>query len=175
MVGFALAAAAASNPAWAALWISVGALAVSIVTVLVTVVLWRRDGWRVSVAVGRNYSRDGETTICAYITNVGRMPCVIRDISIRRGAPKGSRISGNRLRLLTVDLNDGKLPKTLAPTERVTAVLGGRDVLRSGWFRVVVTSGNRLYRSAWTDPSEVGIPTQSAIRARRPGMVRWRR
>lgn len=173
MTGFALEAKTASDPAWAALWISIGALAVSIVTVLVTVVLWRRDGWRVSVTVGPTFFQ-GEPTIRAYITNVGRMPCVIGDISIRTGSLKGRRIHGIRLKLLTVDL-DGGMPRTLAPTETVIAVLGGRQVLVSDWFRVVVISGNHQYPSAWTNPSEVGIPTQSAIRTKPPGMVRRRR
>ena len=165
--------AAASDPAWPALWISVGALAVSIITVLVTVVLWHRDGWRVSVSVGQWNSGREPTTIAAHITNVGRMSCVIQNISIRTGALKRPR--GLYLKTLTVALNTGKLPKTLAPTETVVAMLGGPDVLVKGWFRVVVTSGNRLYPSAWTNPMEVGIPTRNTIPARRPGIVRWRR
>lgn len=190
MAGFALAADAASDPAWYALWISIGSLAVSMVTVLVTVVLWRNDGWRLSVTVGPVHTSHKEAAIRAHITNVGRLPCVIRDISIRRRVKprnrfRGTRLNpfrgtllkegfrGTRLKLLSLSL---ALPETLAPTEKVIVELSGIEVNRiSGWFRVSVTSGNTLYSSVWTYPSEVGLSTQGAIPTRRPGIVHWRR
>jgi len=189
MAGFALAADAASDPAWYALWISIGSLAVSMVTVLVTVVLWRNDGWRLSVTVGPVHTDHKEPAMRAHITNVGRLPCVIRDISIRRQVKPRSPFRGTRLnpfrgprlyrfrgpRLILLNVSPA-LPKTLAPTETVIVELRGMEVKRiSGWFRVSVTSGNTLYSSVWTYPSEVGLPTQSAIPTRRPGIVHWRR
>jgi hypothetical protein len=102
MAGFALAADAASDPAWYALWISIGSLAVSMVTVLVTVVLWRNDGWRLSVTVGPSHTRHGEPAIRAHITNVGRLPCVVRDISTRGQVKPRNPFRGTRLKLLTV-------------------------------------------------------------------------
>ena len=161
------------------------------VTVLGRWVLWRNDGLRLSVTVGPVHTSHKEAAVLAHITNVGRLPCVIRDISIRyrekpRDRFRGTRLNpfrgtgleegfrgGNRLKLLYLSL---ALPETLAPTQKVIVELSGSKVnLISGWFRVSVTSGNTLYSSVWTYPSEVGLPTQGPIPTRRPGIVHSRR
>jgi hypothetical protein len=89
MSALALAAGAAAAPGWVA-WLSIPALVVSIATVVVTVSLWRRDGWRLAVTPLERVSeaRDDEGRLIrrykAKVTNVGRMPCIVADVEVRK-------------------------------------------------------------------------------------------
>jgi hypothetical protein len=188
MSALALAADAASAPDWVARWLAIAGLVVSIVTVVVTVSLWRRDGWKLDVVMvpAANRENDPEAgwanlygppqqpgdrpvlevlrteddvVAKAKLINVGRMPCVVGDLSLwtRRALPRTTLfddlfIHGRGHRMWSeVGLDRGSLPLTLAPTEAVTVTLTASTQLapEPAWFRVTAAVGGRLFSSFW--------------------------
>ena len=49
MWGVSLAAGAAASVDWFARWLGIAGIAVSVLTGFVTILLWRRDGWKVRI------------------------------------------------------------------------------------------------------------------------------
>jgi hypothetical protein len=175
MSALALAADAASAPDWVARWLGIAGLVVSVVTVFVTVSLWRRDGWRLSVLIVEAYGglppvgkglrgllpaagsagMGLDTTRSEFyqvkVTNTGRMPCVVSEIGLRYRAPTTAR--GVRFALSQeIELDSGKLPVTLAPTETFMVDVRMRQTpTNSAGVRwaVGVTSGTRRFTSQW--------------------------
>ena len=73
-----LAVAAASSVDWVARWLAIGSLVVSIIAVIVTVVLWRGEGWSLKVE-GSTYN----SGFGVDVTNVGRQECIVSTVGVR--------------------------------------------------------------------------------------------
>ena len=116
---------AASSADWVARWTAIASLLVSFASVIVTVSLWRRDGWRVTVYASGHTVGDGTAYIQAVATNKGRLPGTVADlrVELRHG------IGGLRGRRSAVLRNESErpggsrqlFPKALAPTEELRA------------------------------------------------------
>ena len=134
-----LALAVASSTDWLARGLAIGSLAVSITTVVVTVLLWRRDGWKVRVeADPLNYG--------ATVTNDGRMPCTVQMISFELRYPG---VDGSRYWFAE---HMEKFPAALAPTDPVRTqahpMLWPLPSKPVRW-RVMANVGGRTYYSPW--------------------------
>jgi hypothetical protein len=103
-----------------------------------------------------NLLKTGDDVVArAKLTNVGRMPCVIGDISLwARTAwllDFGGGVLGRRM-ISEVSLSHGSLPLTLAPTEAVVVTLTANVQLapKGAYFGVRAAVGRRQFSCDWT-------------------------
>jgi hypothetical protein len=155
MSALALAADGASAAGSVALWLSIAALVVSIAAVIVNVSLWRRDGWRLAVTF-RYFPAELDTStgnrFRATVTNVGRMPCIVADATVRKREEGGLWRRVSDYPDLRPEVVGPELPRTLAPTETMIVFFThpspyGRVAYQM--IRVSVTTGRRQFRSPW--------------------------
>ena len=156
MEALALAAAAAPATDWVARWLAIGGLVVSIGSICVTVILWKRDGWRLYVGRPED-AAEGDPKPAdegppntphqrrvAVVTNVGRMACKISAKAEARTSTSGSSPWAGGVSLA----NGSTFPYTLEPTESVRLVWYTNS---GNQMRVIVTVGRRSFSSNWTD------------------------
>jgi hypothetical protein len=177
MSALALAADGASAPGSVALWLSIAALAVSIGSVLATVSMWRRDGWRLDIVIRHHNLKlasasDPEpgplASFEARVTNVGRLSCTVADVQVRtRKAGFAGRWDSRRwnargrytrYRGLIPDVVGPELPRQLAPSETMTVLFvpQGHMMTAGGpLIRVGATTGGRKFWSPWRLESEI--------------------
>jgi hypothetical protein len=110
---------ATSSVDWAARWIAFVSLLISFASVIVTVHLWRRSGWRLWVQAFDAGRRDGKQEIEAKITNTGRLSVVVTDVGI--WVDYYYSLSRRSERYSPADLVGEPLPRTLAPSESLEA------------------------------------------------------
>jgi hypothetical protein len=177
MSALALAAATSAPPDWIARWLGVAGLVASVISVIVTVTLWRRDGWRLSVVLipaseRRNnaeagwgyeygapsqweqrpaqvgYHGENDRIFRVKVINTGRMSCVVSDVALW-GANVFPVRWGSRL-YSEVKLDHGDLPRTLEPTEAVIVTLTGNAKMNANQYRVGAAVGRHQFFTGWT-------------------------
>src|SRR5580692_844232 len=92
----ALAAHAASSAVdWVSLGPALASLLISLVTVIVTVVLWRRSRWRLAVQ-WRRLGGESSLDILVTVINVGGQACVVSEVGVRSTSATGTETTMSR-------------------------------------------------------------------------------
>lgn len=97
----------------------------SFASVIVTVSLWRRDGWRVTVYASGHTAGDGTAYIQAVATNKGRLPGTVADLRVELTYGVLGVLGRRSAGLCNESERPGGanqlFPKALAPTEELRA------------------------------------------------------
>jgi hypothetical protein len=131
--------AAISSVDWVARGLAGGSLAVSAISVYVTVTLWRRSGWSLSL---KAWYENRTEQIYVKITNKGRLPCTVSKIDyVIRDSQ--TRTTWNPV-AVPVDL-------AIGPTATVRTMIDvkNRKPPAKFAFHLVIYVGGRPYRSGW--------------------------
>jgi hypothetical protein len=128
-----LASAAAGSVDWVARWTAFAGLAISFISVAVTLYVFRRSGWRLRIDVVTQYGVDDkgryilrDRNVGIAVTNVGRLPCVVRDVQVRISGgllTAEGHINTVPTAVVAVQLPGEVSQVTLVPSETVTAQL----------------------------------------------------
>ncbi len=185
MSALTLAADAASAPDWVARWLGIAGLAVSILTVVVTVMLWRRDGYRLAVVTSQrstssSTSRDRyfQSYCLAEVINIGRMDCVVTQIRLRYRRHGRwfwhSRPAGHSYEPDSGDSETSPTSRTLTPTEKIDLRFSfPQDFFYTPTqYRVEVVTGRRRFASRWRPALVPGGGPRPMPPTRRPRQPR---
>jgi hypothetical protein len=168
-----------------ALALSIVSTAVSVITVIVTVTLWRRESWEVVVDpirwhIAWHSADDFRGTPDVEVTNVGRMACVLAAESETK---IGDSLTAHQPAII-VPRGRGELPYALAPSETIHLSWPLPDMEWSQ-TRLVTRAGRRSYPSEWSskerlhseahmfDEEDKSSVNQEQRRPRRPRWRRW--
>jgi hypothetical protein len=116
-----------TGPDWVARTLAVLSLVVAIAGFALTWYLWRRSGPGIVVLVNTATSRGApvpagfDDVVDVEVRNAGRMPAMIREVSVRIWSQEPGRRGGGRPTCLTLEPTYGSFPVAVRPTGYISA------------------------------------------------------
>jgi hypothetical protein len=141
----ALAAHAASSAVdWVSLGPALASLLISLVTVIVTVVLWRRSRWRLAVQ-WRRLGGESSLDILVTVINVGGQACVVSEVGVRSTSATGTETTMSR-----TSYQDFR--EVIEASARITVELHLRGIFEQ--VQAYAITGSQIIGSKMTPTSE---------------------
>lgn len=137
--------ATAGSVDWVARGIGIAGVLISLLSIAVTVFLWRRSGWHLDVWALAGVRQDGCIEISVTVTNTGRLAAVVAWVRVMlEHEGKGRWRSGIDMPAV---LEGDPAPRILAPSESLSAVLLLDQDLAPQYasFRASAGAGGRTY------------------------------
>ncbi len=155
-----LATATATSVDWVARGLGIGGLATSVISILVTVALWRREGWKLITRISTISGID-PAIYTVEVTNIGRLSGVMTAVSVeftnsQPRPPRPFHFGTDQRFNVVLQTRPRDQSRIIAPSETVEFKFELAKSQQSllpyrYWFRAVVVISGRKKGTIWRE------------------------